>query len=73
MNRSYSTSRKLPIERLPSKHRALSQKAIEAQDARESKFTQARAEKAEAVIENGRERCGICSAPAKAIPSCARS
>ena len=56
MNSSYSTSRKLPIERLPSKHRALSQKAIEAQDARESKFTQAKAEKAEAVIENGRRK-----------------
>ena len=56
MSTSYSTYRKLPIERLPSRHRELSQKAIEAQDARESKFAQARAEKAEAVIENGRRK-----------------
>jgi hypothetical protein len=34
----------------------LTQEAIEAQDARQSKFTQARAEKAEAVIESGRRK-----------------
>jgi hypothetical protein len=56
MDSSYSTSRMLPNERLPSKQRELSRKAIEAQDARERKSAQARVEKAEAVIENGRRK-----------------
>ena len=56
MDSNYSTCRKLPIDRLPSRHRELSQKAIEAQDARERKFMQAKAEKAEAVIESGRRK-----------------
>jgi hypothetical protein len=56
MDSNYSTSLKLPIDRLPSRHRALSQNAIEAQDARERKVMQAKAEKAEAVIESGRRK-----------------
>ena len=56
MNSSYSIARKLPIERLSTRHRELSRKAIEGQDARESKSTRARAAKAEVVIENGRRK-----------------
>jgi hypothetical protein len=56
MDSNCCTTRKLPIERLPSRQRELGRKAVEGQDARESKSAQARAEKAEAVIEDGRRK-----------------
>lgn len=56
MRNACATSRNMPLERLPQKHRALADKALSAQDDRTRRDSDSRGRKAEAVVESGRRQ-----------------